>query len=243
MASPRLGALRRQPLLSEAIQTEIAKMIADRRLHSGEALPTETQLAHQLKVSRNSVREAVKALESLGVVEARVGAGLFVGHFSLQTLFDNAPLYLVRGLGDLTDTILLRLYLESGMAEVVVDRLTTEQLRNLRLIIKRWEGQAARGSIAPALDRNFHLLLTATVDNKLVSKTLDAFWQVRHLAAQRGELPTNTSAEQNYARHALILHALESRDPDKLRTAVRRHYEEVLKEITSGQTSNEAKGV
>ena len=83
--------LQRPPSLPETVQTAIRNFIADNNLRTGDALPPETQLTKQLGVSRNAIREAVKSLEMVGIVEVRRGSGLFVGDFSLDPLLDNLP--------------------------------------------------------------------------------------------------------------------------------------------------------
>src|SRR5260221_10589345 len=84
-----LKPIKRGELLYEAAQTEIKEYIITHRLKSGDPLPTEMKLAEHLGVSRNSVREAVKALEAVGVLESRAGAGLFVSDFSFDPLLRN----------------------------------------------------------------------------------------------------------------------------------------------------------
>ncbi len=74
--------LKRPQFLYQAVQDEVKAYILEQSLMPGDALPPETELAEQLGVSRNSVREAIKSLETLGIVEARTGAGLFVRNFS-----------------------------------------------------------------------------------------------------------------------------------------------------------------
>ena len=73
--------LKHRPPLYEVLQQKIKNYIIQNSLKPGDRLPSETELAQQLGVSRNSVREAVKALEMLDIVETRSGAGLFVGDF------------------------------------------------------------------------------------------------------------------------------------------------------------------
>ena len=70
--------LTRGPLLNRIIQDQIKRFITDNRLGSGDLLPPEGQLVADLGVSRGSVREAIKALESLGIVEVRHGDGVRV---------------------------------------------------------------------------------------------------------------------------------------------------------------------
>src|SRR5688500_1711329 len=75
--------------LFESTQHAIRSYILQHQLKPNDALPNEGQLAVELGVSRTSVREAVKALESLGVLESRSGVGLRVRAFSLAPLIEN----------------------------------------------------------------------------------------------------------------------------------------------------------
>lgn len=229
MPSTKLDAVRRQ-LLSATIQETIVNLIAKDGLGPGDPLPTETRLAEELEVSRNSVREAVKALQAIGIVEARVGAGLYVGEFSLASFLDIAPLNLVRGIKDLRDALVTRRYLETGMVSVLLEMSNPDQLEHLRSILTQWKAEAERGSIAPDLDRAFHQVLTSPAENRVVSKVLDLFWQVRRLAEERGELP-ETKPLKNYRRHARIFDALGKGDAEQLREAISQHYDEVLAEM------------
>src|SRR5215471_3539788 len=78
-----LKALKRTPLLHQ-IQEEIKGYVIRNNLRPGDPLPSEGDLARQLGIGRNSVREAVKSLEVLGILEARAGSGLFVKSFSFD---------------------------------------------------------------------------------------------------------------------------------------------------------------
>ena len=77
-----IPALKRSPPLHVSVQESLRSYIAENRLEAGAALPPEGELAQQLGVSRNSVREGIKALESVGVLEVRRGSGVFVMAFS-----------------------------------------------------------------------------------------------------------------------------------------------------------------
>ncbi len=71
----------RRPALNELIRDYVKQHILDHGLSAGDPLPSETQLAQELGVGRSSAREAIKALQSLGVVEVRHGEGLYVRAF------------------------------------------------------------------------------------------------------------------------------------------------------------------
>ena len=95
-ATRSIKPLNRPPLLHVTVQESLRDYIESNGLKAGDPLPPETFLAQQLGVGRNSVREAIKALESLGILETRRGVGVFVKEFSFQPLLDN----LAYGLGD-----------------------------------------------------------------------------------------------------------------------------------------------
>src|SRR5688572_817043 len=114
MASPPIKTMRRKQLLYQTVQQEIKSYIAEHSLKAGDSLPPETELAQQLGISRTSVREAVKSMETLGILEARPGAGLFVRKFSFDPLLDNLPYGLMTGLKDLQDILEIRFHIEYG---------------------------------------------------------------------------------------------------------------------------------
>src|SRR6266567_958567 len=102
---PKLKSLGRKKLLYQAVQEEIKSYILKHRLVPGDAIPTEHELAQQLDISRNSVREAVKSLEALGILESRAGSGLYVRSFSFDSILNNLPYGLLFDLKVLMDLV------------------------------------------------------------------------------------------------------------------------------------------
>src|SRR5262245_44382404 len=126
---PRLKKMGRKEHLYKSVQEEIKAYILEHGLKAGDPLPPETELSQQLYVSRNSVREAVKSLEALGILEARPGAGLFVRAFSFDPLLENLGYGLLFDLKQLSDLLEVRALLEIGMVPRVVKMATPEQIR------------------------------------------------------------------------------------------------------------------
>src|SRR5579884_1011800 len=79
----------RVPPLHDAIQRQLKQYILDRGLQPGARLPTEEQISREIGVSRNVVREALRGLESIGMIEARHGEGRFVREFNFDAILDN----------------------------------------------------------------------------------------------------------------------------------------------------------
>lgn len=223
-ASGGLKLLPRRQLIHQAVQAEIKNFIVQQRLKPGDVLPTEGELAQQLGVSRNSVREAVKALEGLGVIEARAGAGLYVRDFSVDALLDHLAYGMLFDVRSLSDILGVRLALETGMAKSVVRGLTDEQLANLEALLARWAVEADRGKYPPVLDRAFHEALYTNVGNSVLAKILDAFWRVFYEAREHALVSEVDDPAGTHRAHVAIFEALRARDPDRLTEALESHH-------------------
>lgn len=226
-----LKLLPRRQLIHQAVQAEIKAFIVQQRLRPGDSLPTEGELAQQLGVSRNSVREAVKGLEGLGVLEARAGTGLFVRDFSVDALLDHLAYGMLFDVDSLSDILGVRLALETGMAKAVVTGLTPGQLAELDGILVEWKASAERGAYPPTLDRAFHEALYANVDNELLIKILDSFWRVFYEAREHALVTEVDNPIGTYDVHVAINDALKARDLSQLTVALEVHHQGISRRI------------
>lgn len=229
---PRLRAVKRK-LLYSTVQSELKSYIVKHRLRPGDALPSEAELARQFGIGRNSVREAVKSLEVLGVIESRIGSGLFVQDFSFDPILDNLPYGMLFDRKHLSDVLEVRLHLENGMVERVIASSTSDQARQLRGILQRWAKVAERGHYPAEYDRAFHLAMHRNVDNPLLTKILDSFWSVFHDARARASVPEPIDPLETHRHHLLVLEALEARDIDGMRSALVRHHQGIQDRLRS----------
>ena len=223
--------LKRPQLLYQAVQDEVKSYIIEHALVPGDALPPETELAEQLGVSRNSVREAVKSLETLGIVEARTGAGLFVRNFSFDPIIENLAYGLMFDLTGLADILEVRFHLEHSMIDQAVAAVTTGQLQQLKAILQRMHAAIERDEAYTEEDRLFHTTLWANVSNRTVGKIVDAFWMVFAQACQHVAVPSNPDQREIYQWHVDIVEALERADSAGARVAMTRHYGNIQKHL------------
>ncbi len=153
-------SLHRLPLYQQ-LQSLICGYITENKLRPDDPLPAEGDLAELFGVSRNSVREAVKSLQVLGVLVSRPGSGLFVGEFSFDPIVDNLPYAIVVDYRDLADLLEVRRTLEVGMVDQILSSRTDEQIDELGEIIEKWKRAITKDNEAyPAdLDRAFHAAL------------------------------------------------------------------------------------
>ncbi|MDI3384898.1 FadR/GntR family transcriptional regulator [Streptomyces sp. B-S-A8] len=220
--------------LSETAQARIRQLILDRKLGPGDPLPTESELCELLDMSRNSVREALKALQAVRVIEIRHGFGTYVGSLSLDPLVDGiafrAAVRHRRGEPSLYELMELREALESGVIATVAATVPADDLDVLDGLVRRMEREADEGAVDAATDRAFHLALYRSLGNHLLSEVLDAFWaamrQVRDDLADDHQDPHRTCAQ-----HAEIVAALRAGDGARAAEAMRRHFDGIRKRL------------
>jgi DNA-binding FadR family transcriptional regulator len=221
--SKLLEPLSRAPSLYRSVQEAIREYILANELRPGDMLPPETELVRQLGVSRTSVREAVKALESLGLLEVRRGSGLIVREFSLQALLENLS-YGHFDLAELVEIMEIRRVLENGMVEETMTRMPAATLADLQEVVAEMGRQAEQGNPFFAQDRRFHQLLFTPLGNSTVLKLLDVFWLTFSKASTHADLQ-DRNPDRTYRDHVAILDAIAAHDIDGARRALDRHYD------------------
>ncbi|HEY2701410.1 MAG TPA: FCD domain-containing protein [Pseudonocardiaceae bacterium] len=217
----------RGPVL-DPLAERILAIIHQRGLGVGDPIPTELELIDELSVSRNSVREAIRGLRALGIVDIRHGFGTFVGDASLGALspsltfraLTNGTRDDLRGLRDLVD---LRELVEVGVIDRVVGNLPVSTLDRLAELCERM----AETDLDPDVDREFHRTLYAVLDNPLVGQLIDVFWDAYRAAHTALTLPGNTNTTHTVAQHAAIVTALRSGDPAAARAAMTAHFTDI----------------
>ncbi|MGI5238306.1 FadR/GntR family transcriptional regulator [Dactylosporangium sp. CA-139066] len=207
------------------VQDRIVELIHDRELPPGAPMPTEPQLMDALGASRNSVREAIRALQALGIVEIRHGHGTFVGRASIDVLTPSLT-FRVRtdgGIRALRDLVEVRELLETGLIGSVVGTVSDARFAALDALVNGIAHDAGA-------DRAFHALLYEGCGNELVLQLIAVFWDVYHEVGDRLPPPDHQAA-QTVANHRRIVDALRARDPEAAREAMRRHFGEVKERI------------
>ena len=231
MSKP-LQSLERPPRLSQWVQDAIRSYIIDNNLMPDEPLPAESELARQLGVSRTSVREAVKALESLGVLETRRGSGIYVRDFSFEPLLDNLYYGLMFNLDDLIEFLEIRRVLEIGMIEQVLPLATETQLGQLHDVLEKMRVRAESGEAFPEEDRLFHQVLFEELGSQMLLRVLDVFWLAFHSAVAHKELSDwDRNPVHTYRDHAAIVNAITAGDAKTARDALEQHYEGIIQRL------------
>jgi len=209
----------------------IKEFILNEGLRPGDLLPTEAELCETLGVSRSSVREAIRTLSTLDIVEVRHGHGTFVGNMSLDALVESLVFRGVLSPGDdlraLREVVEVRQALDAAMADRIVASLAGTSNPELHALVDEMVAAAADGQTFPRQDRAFHTELLARLDNSLVGQLVTAFWDVHTAVVPKLGITVAADLDQTARAHGAMLDAAEAGDADAFRAAVISHYEPI----------------
>ena len=233
--SPKLARAGENPVykvvrtsrLYEQIVQQIEDSVLNGSLKPGDQLPAERDLAQRLGVSRTAVREAVKALREKGLVEAYSGRGTFITDGTSQAARQSFDLMVKIGQQEGAPHLAeLRLILEPGIAALAAARIQEPELVAMREAVAVMDrAQRDPGAFIEA-DLDFHLALAEAAANPLILSLIDSI--VGLLREQRIKIfNVEGGPQRGQLHHKRILEAVERRDPEMARSAMRAHLEQV----------------
>ena len=203
--------------LSRQVMEAIEKMIREREMGPGDVLPTETQIAEELSVSKSSVREAIKMLEALGVVEIRRGLCTVISENPEQGYLNVmlAHLYLTSGGGEELQTF--RQTVEAAYTELAIDQATEEDKEQIAQALETFRENLHNGTLTSEDDLAFHTqILKATHNSFMISlgSALNALFR------ESIGVSIQTNAHLALADHEKICDAIQRRDKSAAREAI-----------------------
>ena len=205
--------------------SQIQGLLERGTLRPGDQLPAERQLAEQFAVSRASVREALRSLELLGVVETRAGGGTFVRQATPEDLARPLSALMARG-HTIADVIEVRGLIEPAIAARAAERITADELGELGRILAIQQVKVAAGEPYAEEDSRFHDLIGQAARNELLTTMLGVIWDVLRSSREQW-LQTSARAHASVEAHQRILQALEAHDPEAARAVAAEHIREV----------------
>jgi GntR family transcriptional repressor for pyruvate dehydrogenase complex len=125
--------------LQDVVREQLKHHILDSNLKTGDPLPTEKWFSEQLGISRTVVRESLKSLQAVGMIDVKQGVGYFVKEFNLEAILSNLPYMLEMHLGDFNDVLEIRIALESHYLTKLIADYTEEDIARLDEILVRLE--------------------------------------------------------------------------------------------------------
>lgn len=215
--------LRKDDKLYIQVFREVRNYIITNNLKAGDLLPTEVNLCEMLGVSRNVLREAIKSMELMGMVQASPGKGTVVKEFNLDFIFQNVMFFTI---GEQEDTAIhemfgIRKVLELANMRQAFHALTSEDIQTIRAcadsIRTKWE----RKEFFYEDDRAFHMALFRPLNNGVLNSLLEAIWAVDDGFQLEQKQP---HLDNTIAKHEAIVAALERHDYPAFARAMDAHF-------------------
>lgn len=210
----------------------IKKFIRNNALKPGDTLPTESKLCEELGFSRSSVREAIRILTTLDIVEVRHGTGTFVSCTSLKALVQGlifrATLDADDNLETLRNVVEIRQAIDLAIGKEIISKLESSKLERLVSIVDKMSAKRDQGLNFAEEDREFHQVLLSEIDNPIIRELNDVFWQVHMNVIPLRKLEEPQEFSRTVRAHQDIVDALQNNDLEKYQESVLRHYEPLL---------------
>jgi len=217
-------AVRRNKVYEE-VAKQIERLIL-KKLKPGDKLPSERELAELLQVSRSSIRDAIRGLELMGLVEPRQGAGTIVRELSVEPLVNPFANALKRRQELVSELLDFRKMLEPPLAARAARHASADEISEMEEILQRQEGKLSKGEAAIAEDAEFHYSIALASGNSVVLKVIDILMDLLRDTRERS-LQLKGRPQKSLAGHRRILAAIRRRDAEAAKAAMRRHIEDV----------------
>lgn len=203
------------------VAEQISKLVSEGELKAGDRLPSERVLAEKIGVSRPTIREAMIALEIAGIIEIRTGSGIYV--------LDQKPELALNdeGVGpfEVLDT---RYIIEAEACGLAAARITDAQIAELKQTIIEMEEEEKRPDASEKADMKFHMLIAEASQNSAITAIVKWLWELRNQSALSKAFMERLRKEgihPSINEHKRIVAALEKRNPEKARDAMKSHIE------------------
>jgi GntR family transcriptional repressor for pyruvate dehydrogenase complex len=221
--------------LYEQIVEQIQQLILDGKLHAGDQLPSERELAEQLDVSRTAVREAVKALQEKGLVEIETGRGTFITHGVSKALRRSLDWMVRSGDGNrLADLVQVRNILEPEIAALAAEMASVSDIERLEQAVNVMDSALNDADVYVEADQDFHLALASATQNQLISTLIDPI--VDLLREQRKRIfLVEGGAQRGQYHHIRILEAIRKHDRIAAREAMQAHLAQVRQDSAAAE--------
>ncbi len=211
----------------DGAEAHLRRYIVEHDLQPGDRLPSEGELSTTLGSSRMVVREGLRSLEALGLVESRVGSGWYVRTFSVVAatrIFAHSLAFHPRAL---LDVLAVRKSAEADVVAGLAGKLTGADLAPLDDLVARMRWRASRGQSYETEDGEFHRRIAAAGGNLVLLALVEVHWSMKSTMYRRGlDRPVKESLEQGAEVHASIVDALRSGDAAATSAVMRRHHTE-----------------
>ena len=205
-----------------AVAKRLLDLFTSGDIKPGTRLPPERQLSATLGIGRSAVREALAALEILGIVDVRPGSGTFLRGSASELLPETLNWGLMIGAPRTEELIAVRGELEVFAARLATGSLTEDALAELSGYLDDMGRNFDNPVRFIEADLKFHLLIARAADNKVLLDLLQSIRSLLRVWVERG-LQREDDAQRAFDEHGAVLKAFAARDTDAVERAMRLH--------------------
>ncbi|WHH57016.1 FadR/GntR family transcriptional regulator [Petroclostridium sp. X23] len=205
----------------EDIVQQFLQKIESGELTVGDKIPTELELVEQLGVSRTSIREALRAMELIGIVESKVGGGTYVKHLSMDKAFLNLARVVTKDEKFILDMFDVRILLETYSARLAAKNRTDQHLLALRQSIETLKEDIKNNGFGLAADSLFHKTVAEAADNSALISILTLCSELLSSSIELANAYVN--ALDIVSEHEEMYNAIEQRNEKLAEKLMRSH--------------------
>lgn len=219
--------------ISEMIVEQIRVLMRQGQLKPGDRLPPERDLCERFGVSRVTVREALRMLESSGLVQIRVGArgGAFVTAPTSDRVGAGLTDMLTLSAISAADVTEVRMILEVGIMPLVCERATEQDIADLEEICQRSEDALRSGEYSMDYSLEFHTRVAQAAHNPAVAMLVESFRGPIHMSLQQAREVAPQMGDLGTREHQRLIEAIRGRDPGAATEIMREHLERTARRV------------
>jgi DNA-binding FadR family transcriptional regulator len=217
----------------EEIVVKIKDMLEKGRLKSGDQLPGERELSEVFQVSRSSVREALRTLETQGYLESRHGDGTYIASKPVESLVRSLASVIFSEKDSQMELFEMRRLIEPQLAYLAAERATQEEIAMMEQALVLQEEAVARGETGTDVDKSFHYIMAKATKNKVLLRLTDS---MRDLLAESRDkyLQVEGRPGKSISRHRQVLDAIKAKDGELAAQVMLEHVQDIEECLFAG---------
>jgi len=239
------ASLKKFKSLQNYVQEQLKLYIIESNFKTGDILPSEKILGEQLGVSRTAIREALKVLETIGLIETKRGVGRFVRNFNYEILLKNLPYSLKLDINNFWEVFEVRFCLESWFIAKDINRYTQSDIKKLNSVVNKIEELVKENADELELvdiHSKFHCTLYQNSENSLLIDLIKIFSTIqRNLTALH-----RYKTRDRYSfikQHRMLIKAIELRDPLLAQKRLVEHFSEAKNWVENNTKEGKTKSI
>lgn len=210
--------------LAEKVELKLIKFFLDHKLKPGDSIPKEMDLANALGVSRTVIREALIRLKLTGLIETKKKRGAVLTNPDLLSLLQKTLYPGFMDDGTLKDMFEIRMVMEIGMADLIMQRIVPEDITELKSIVKNEPSNTNSLIFDIEQEVRFHGKLYDITGNQTLKRFQQLLLPVFKFVHESGLLKKNTK-NKLHVSHKKIVDVVQHGTAKELREAMRNHFE------------------